>query len=269
MNSRRSSASRAARRARWSRPDHRTITVGCRRSTVDAAPARRIPDRHRWAGPQLPRAVCADGRRGSHPIPRDPRRLAPALPRHLGVAAKRLLVLLKPETVEQCRDVHARLPDAVTTAFIIPQFLAARERSPRLPTPQLTSLANRLLVHERYAVATPRWTRTDPRRPVGAELDRQRPAALRAAMRRRLPPASSSHLTRRWRGLDSNFQYAGAVNLVEALFCRRKSGRVGAPSQFSDSTSSTGGLARVPWRRPTTSLGQPVFAAKRGLPRGR
>jgi hypothetical protein len=30
-----------------------------------------------------------------------------------GVVAKRRLVLLEPEVVEPCRNVHARLPDAV------------------------------------------------------------------------------------------------------------------------------------------------------------
>ena len=33
-----------------------------------------------------------------------------------------------------------------------------------------------------------------------------------------------SHLTPRRRGMDSNFQYAGAVNLVVAPLCRRKLG---------------------------------------------
>ena len=37
---------------------------------------------------------------------------------------------------------------------------------------------------------------------------------------------NGSFVTLRWRGLDSNFQYAGAVNLVVApFFCRRKLGR--------------------------------------------
>jgi hypothetical protein len=31
-------------------------------------------------------------------------------------------------------------------------------------------------------------------------------------------PASGSHKTRRWREMDSNFQYAGAVNLVVGPF---------------------------------------------------
>jgi IS66 Orf2 like protein len=38
-----------------------------------------------------------------------------------------------------------------------------------------------------------------------------------------------SFLTQRWRGMDSNFQYAGAVNLIVALFCNpRAFHRVGA-----------------------------------------
>jgi hypothetical protein len=36
--------------------------------------------------------------------------------------------------------------------------------------------------------------------------------------------SSGSQPTRCWRGLDSNFQYAGAVNLVVAPLCRRKLG---------------------------------------------
>jgi hypothetical protein len=35
-------------------------------------------------------------------------------------------------------------------------------------------------------------------------------------------PKVSSHRTPRWRGVDSNFQYAGAVNLVVAPFMPRK-----------------------------------------------
>jgi hypothetical protein len=34
-------------------------------------------------------------------------------------------------------------------------------------------------------------------------------------------PKRSSPLTRRWRKMDSNFRYAGAVNLVVAPLCRR------------------------------------------------
>jgi hypothetical protein len=41
---------------------------------------------------------------------------------------------------------------------------------------------------------------------------------------------NGSFVTLRWRGLDSNFQYAGAVNWLSPLLCRRKLGRVGAPS---------------------------------------
>jgi hypothetical protein len=38
-------------------------------------------------------------------------------------------------------------------------------------------------------------------------------------------------------GLNSNFRYAGAVNLVVTPFMPPSSGRVAAPSQFSDSTT--------------------------------
>src|SRR5215469_15702767 len=40
------------------------------------------------------------------------------------VCAKRLLVFLEPETTEPCRNVHARLPDAVNAAVIY--FIANR-----------------------------------------------------------------------------------------------------------------------------------------------
>ena len=62
------------------------------------------------------------------------------------------------------------------------------------------------------------------------------PSARRGRWHPRLL-ASGSQLTLRWRGLDSNFQYAGAVNLVVPLYAAEWSGRVGAPSQFSDSTT--------------------------------
>ena len=41
--------------------------------------------------------------------------------KHFGVdvvIAERRLVLLKPETAEPCRNVHARLPDAVNAALL-------------------------------------------------------------------------------------------------------------------------------------------------------
>jgi hypothetical protein len=41
-----------------------------------------------------------------------------------------------------------------------------------------------------------------------------------------LPKQLDVHLTHRWRGLDSNFQYASAVTLVVAPACL---GRIGAP----------------------------------------
>jgi hypothetical protein len=41
--------------------------------------------------------------------------------------------------------------------------------------------------------------------------------------------------TPRWSRMDSNFRYAGAVNLVVALFCRRAPDGSVRPSQFSDS----------------------------------
>ena len=41
----------------------------------------------------------------------------------------------------------------------------------------------------------------------------------RMPMDRRSISAATCRTTLRWRGLDSNFQYAGAVNLIVALFC--------------------------------------------------
>jgi hypothetical protein len=48
-------------------------------------------------------------------------------------------------------------------------------------------------------------------------------------------PASGSHETRRWRGVDSNFQYAVAVNLIVALLCAaREAPHRGAHSSGRD-----------------------------------
>jgi hypothetical protein len=54
-----------------------------------------------------------------------------------GVVAKRLLVLLQPESAEQCGNVHARLPAAVTAAsLIVPRIVGAGEYSARLVSPR-------------------------------------------------------------------------------------------------------------------------------------
>jgi hypothetical protein len=56
--------------------------------------------------------------------------------------------MLQPETVEQCRNVHVRLPDAVTAAFTVPQILVSANAHRSFVR---ASLDNRLLVYEHYA----------------------------------------------------------------------------------------------------------------------
>jgi hypothetical protein len=55
-----------------------------------------------------------------------------------GVVAKRLLVLLQPETAEPCPDVHARLPDAVTATRGLSYPESVRENTQRGSRPMLT-----------------------------------------------------------------------------------------------------------------------------------
>ena len=69
-------------------------------------------------------------------------------------------------------------------------------------------------------------------------------AGTRLQLRR---SGTESSLTLRWRGMDSNFQYADAVNLMSPLYAAECSGWVGAPSQHSDSTTP---CIKAAWTRP-------------------
>jgi hypothetical protein len=91
-------------------------------------------------------------------------------------------------------------------------------------------------------------------------------------------PAYRSRLTLRWRGLNSNFQYAGGVNLVVAPFRPPNAWDgwlanatahlpawppAGSPSQFSDSTTL---CIRSAWTRPPRReirAGDDILAAGR------
>src|SRR6266851_533916 len=77
------------------------------------------------------------------------------------VLAKRLLVLLQPETVEPFRNVHARLPDTVTAARVNPTPNCRRARILRcgLSQPTVTCASGCDSPDDRpcwWASATPR-----------------------------------------------------------------------------------------------------------------